>query len=174
VLGIVLHKSTRISEINVLEILDSDHLPILFYMLDHVSTKDILAPVETFTDRDRFQSLVSDLISPGTQIHNFEDAEETARKVTASMSSAYRLSTYKITLSELNEKLPELERFLQLKHRLRKLWQETRDPACKTAVNWVNKTIRKVTQKKIKNGGTQKLVISRLHLKLYGPRQKSC
>jgi hypothetical protein len=56
VLGIVLHKNTRISEINVLEILDSDHLPILFYMLDHVSTKNILASVETFTDWDRFQT----------------------------------------------------------------------------------------------------------------------
>jgi hypothetical protein len=33
-------------------------------------------------------------------------------------------------------------------HRLRKLWHETRDPACKTAVNWVTKTIRRMTQKK--------------------------
>jgi hypothetical protein len=46
----------------------------------------ILAPVETFTDWDRFQSLVSDLISPSTQINTFEDAEERARKFTASMA----------------------------------------------------------------------------------------
>jgi hypothetical protein len=147
---VVLHKNTRISEINLLEILDSDHIPILSYMLDHVSTKDILAPVVTFTDRDRFQSLVSDLISPSTQIHTFKDAEGTARKFTASVASAYRLSTHKITLSEINEELPEYERLLQRKHSLRKLWQETRDPVCKTAVNWVNKTIRKMSQKKIK------------------------
>jgi hypothetical protein len=31
---------------------------------------------------------------------------------------------------------------------LRKLWQETRDPACKTAVNWVTKTIRRIARKK--------------------------
>jgi hypothetical protein len=66
------------------------------------------------------------------------------------MPSAYRLSTHKITLSELNEELPELGWLLQLKHRLRKLWQETRNPACKMAVNWVKKTIRKMTQKKVK------------------------
>jgi hypothetical protein len=66
----------------------------------------------------------------------------------ASIASAYRLPTHKITLSELNEELPELDRLLQLKHRLRKLWQETRDPACKTAVNWVIKTIRRMTRKK--------------------------
>jgi hypothetical protein len=32
--------------------------------------------------------------------------------------------------------------------RLRKLWQETRDPACKTAVNWVTKAIRRMSRKK--------------------------
>jgi hypothetical protein len=37
-----------------------------------------------------------------------------------------------------------LERLLNHKQRLRKLWQETREPACKTAVNWVTKTIRRI------------------------------
>jgi endonuclease/exonuclease/phosphatase (EEP) superfamily protein YafD len=41
VLDIVLHRNVRISEVNVVEILDSDHLPILFHMLDHVSARDI-------------------------------------------------------------------------------------------------------------------------------------
>jgi hypothetical protein len=50
----------------------------------------------------------------------------------------------------LNEELPELDRLLQLKHRLRKLWQEIRNPACKTAVNWVIKTICRMTRKKTK------------------------
>jgi hypothetical protein len=76
VLGIVLHRNVRISEVNVLEILDSGHLPILFHMLDHVSTRDISAPVEIHTDWERFQSLASDLISPRTQIHTCEDAEK--------------------------------------------------------------------------------------------------
>jgi hypothetical protein len=98
----------------VLEILDSDHLPILFYMLYHVSTRDILAPIKIF-------------IAP-----------------------AYRLSTHKITLSNLKEELPELERHRQIKNRLRKLWQETRDPASKTALNWVTKIVRRMTQKRLK------------------------
>jgi hypothetical protein len=37
---------------------------------------------------------------------------------------------------------------LKHKQRLRKLWHETRDPACKTAVNWVTKTIRRMTRRK--------------------------
>jgi hypothetical protein len=148
VLDIVLHRNVRITDENILEILDSDHLPILFHMLDHVSTRDISAPVEIHTVWEGFQSLASDLISPRTQIHTYEDAEEAARNFAASIASAYRLSTHKIPLSEPNEELPELDRLLQLKRRLRKLWQETRDPACKTAVNWVTKTIRRMIDKK--------------------------
>jgi hypothetical protein len=40
------------------------------------------------------------------------------------------------------------ERLLKHKQRLRKLWQETRDPACKTAVNWVTKSIRRIARKR--------------------------
>jgi len=134
------HKNIRICDVNVFEILDSDTLLVLFQRLDHVSTRDISVPVEINTDWERrFQSLASDLISPRTQIHTFEDAEEAARKFAASIASAYRLSTNKITPSELNEELPDRDCFHQLKQRLKKLWQEIRDPACKTAVNWVKK-----------------------------------
>jgi hypothetical protein len=79
----------------------------------------------------------------------FDDAETAVRNFAASIASAYRLSTYKITIPDLNEELPELDRLLQLKHRLRKLWQETRDPACKTATNWLTKTIRMTRKKAI-------------------------
>jgi hypothetical protein len=48
----------------------------------------------------------------------------------------------------MNTDLPGLDRLLNHKQRLRKLWHETRDPACKTAVNWVVKTIRRMTRKK--------------------------
>jgi hypothetical protein len=141
VLDIMVHRNVRLSEVNALEILDSDHLSTLFHMLDHVSSRDIKNPIETHTDWERFRSLASELISPSTQIHTFEDAEQTALIFAASIASAYRLSTHKITLSELNEELPELDRLLQLKNKLRKLWHESRDPASKTAVNWVTKTI---------------------------------
>jgi hypothetical protein len=148
VLDIVLHRNVRISEVKVLEILESDHLPILFHMMDHVSTMEISAPDEIHTDWERFKSLASDLISPKTQIHTSEDAEVTARNFAASIASTYRLSTNKITFSELNEELPELDHLLQLNYRLRTLWHETRNPTRKTAVNWVTKTIRRMTRKK--------------------------
>jgi oligoendopeptidase F len=113
-------------------------------MLDHFSTRDISASVEIHTDWEGFQSLASDLISPRTQNHTCEDAEERARNFaasTASTASAFRLSTNKISLSELNEELLELDRLPQLKHRLRRLWHETRGPKYKMAVNWVTETI---------------------------------
>jgi hypothetical protein len=117
-------------------------------MLDHVSTRNISASIEIYTDRLWFQSLASDIISPRTQIHTFEDVEEAAHNFTTYIASAFRLSTHKFTISELNEELPERDSLLQLEHRLRKLWQETKDPACKMAVNWVTKTIRRMTHKK--------------------------
>jgi hypothetical protein len=42
------------SDINVLEILDSDHLPILFHVLDHVRTRDNSAPTEIHTHWKQF------------------------------------------------------------------------------------------------------------------------
>jgi hypothetical protein len=67
------------------------------------------------------------------------------REFTASIALAYRLSTSKITISEVNTELPGLDRLLKQKQRLRKLWQETRDPACKTAGKWVTNATRRMT-----------------------------
>jgi hypothetical protein len=66
----------------------------------------------------------------------------------ASVASAYRLSTSKITLSDINNDIPGLDQLLKHKRKRRKSWQETRDPACKTAVNGMTKSIRRMTRKK--------------------------
>jgi hypothetical protein len=70
------------------------------------------------------------------------------RDFTVSIASAYRLSTSRITISDLHNYLPVLDRLLGYKKKLRKLWQETRDPEFKTALNWVWKSIRRLTRKK--------------------------
>jgi hypothetical protein len=46
VLDIVVHKNIRLSDLTVSDILDSDHLPIMFHILDHVRTKQISEPLE--------------------------------------------------------------------------------------------------------------------------------
>jgi hypothetical protein len=58
------------------------------------------------------------------------------------------VSTKTTTISDRNRGPSSLERLFKRKQRLRKLWQETRDPACKTAVNWVTETIRKIVRKR--------------------------
>jgi hypothetical protein len=103
VLDIVVHRNIRISDVNEQEILDSDHLPILFHMLHHDSTRNKSAPIEIHTDWEQLQSLVSVLIAPRTQIHTSEDAEDAGRKFAASITSPYRLSTHKIALLKLND-----------------------------------------------------------------------
>jgi hypothetical protein len=148
VLNIVVHKNIRISNVTVSDILDSDHLPIIFHILDHVKTQNASAPLEKFTDWERFQSLASNLTLPRTKINSGVEADKTARDFTASMASAYRLSTSKITLSDLHSNIPGLDRLLKYKKRIRKLWQETRDPGCKTVVSRVSKAIKCMIQKK--------------------------
>jgi hypothetical protein len=117
VLDIVVH-------ITVCDILDSDHLPIVFHILDHIRTKKLSEPLEKFTDWELFQSLTLTLISPRIEINSWIEADKAACHLVASIASAYRLST----LSELNNVVPDLDQLLKYKKKLRKLWQETRDP----------------------------------------------
>jgi hypothetical protein len=63
VLDNVVHKYVRLSEVRVLDIMDSDHLPIVFCIMDHTKAREMLDPVEKFTDCKRFQSLTSALVS---------------------------------------------------------------------------------------------------------------
>jgi hypothetical protein len=81
------------------------------------------------------------------EINSCVEADKVARDFAASITSAYRLST-KTTISGRNRSSSSLERLLNHKQKLRKLGQETRDPACKTAVNWGTETIRRIARKR--------------------------
>jgi hypothetical protein len=71
------------------------------------------------------------------------------RDFTAPIAAAYRLARSRVTLSGINNHdLPGSVHLLKHKQRLKKLWQETRDPACKTSVSWAKKTIRKMSCRK--------------------------
>jgi hypothetical protein len=96
VLDVIVHKNVRLSEFIASDILDSGHLPVAFHLLDHVRTRNLSDPVETFTDSERFQSLASELFSPRFQINLREEASKAARNFTDSISSAYRISTRKL------------------------------------------------------------------------------
>jgi hypothetical protein len=113
VLDIVVHKNMRISNVTVSDILDSDHLPIIFHILDHVRTQNAKASLEKFTDLEQFQSLASNLISPRIEINSGAEANKAARAFTASITSTNRLSTSRITLTDLNSDLPGLDRLLK-------------------------------------------------------------
>jgi hypothetical protein len=101
-----------------------------------------------FTDWEQIQSLASNLISPRIKINSRVEADEAACDFTASISSVYRLSTSKVTSSELKNDLTGLDQLLKYKKRLRNSWKETRDPECKTAVNRALKSIRPMSQEK--------------------------
>jgi hypothetical protein len=100
-------------------------------------------------------------------------ARDAVSRTAASIASAYRLSTSKITLIDLNSDLPGLDRLLKYKKMMRKLWQEARDPGCKTAFNRVSKAIRRMIQKKILEQWETKLENTELTPQLIWPIAKS-
>jgi hypothetical protein len=120
-----------------------------FHLLDHVKVRNLWKPIEKLTNYERFQNIVSEFISPRQEINTGTEADKAARDFTASIAAAHRLSTRKVALSDVNSELPGLDRLFKLKRRLRKLWQETRDPICKTAVNWATKSMRRLTSRKV-------------------------
>jgi hypothetical protein len=124
-MDIVVHKNVQLPEVIVSNILDSDHLPAVFHLLDHTRTRNLLEPVEKFTDWEQFLSVAPELISPRIQVNLGEEADKVAHNFTASIASAYRLSTSRITLPDLNKGLHSLESLLNCKWRLRKLWHVT-------------------------------------------------
>jgi hypothetical protein len=88
--NLLVHKNVQMSEVIVSDILESHHLPILVRFLDHIKTRNLPDPVDKFTDWERFQSLVSELISPRIQINTVEEANKSTRNYIASITSAYR------------------------------------------------------------------------------------
>jgi hypothetical protein len=114
--------------------------------LDHDITTKVSEPLQKFTDWERFPNLVSKLISPRIEINSRVEADKAARAFTSYIASGYVLST--IILSELNNDLPGLNRLLKYKKTVIKLWQETRDPVCKTAGNGVSQSITRMARKK--------------------------
>jgi endonuclease/exonuclease/phosphatase (EEP) superfamily protein YafD len=130
VLDLVFRKVVWLSEVRMLIIMDSDHLSIMFCIMDYIKDREMLDPVEKFTDWERFQSLASVLVSPRMEINLCVEADKAACDFTASIASAYRLSTKTTTISDNNRGSSSLERLRKHKQRLRKLCQETRDPAC--------------------------------------------
>jgi hypothetical protein len=148
VLDIVVHKDVRLSEVRVMDITDSDHLPIMLCILNHSKGREILDPVENFTDWERFHGFASALLSPRVEINSCIEADKAARDFAASIASAYRLSTKTTRISDRNRGSFNLEGLLKHRQRFRKLRQETKDTACKTAVNRFTKTIRRIARKR--------------------------
>jgi hypothetical protein len=108
-LDTVVHKNGRLSDVVVSDILDSDHLPIIFHLLGHIRNRNLSGPVDKFTYWERFQSMATELISPRIEINSGAESDKAVRDFTASIASAYRLSTRKNTVSKFYEDLPGLK-----------------------------------------------------------------
>jgi hypothetical protein len=112
-LDIVVHQNIRLPHVIISDILDSDQLPIVFHILDHVEIRNLSESIKKFTDWDRFQSLASELISLKVEINSGVEADKAARDFKASIASVYRLSTSKNTILDINNDLRGLDLLLK-------------------------------------------------------------
>jgi hypothetical protein len=78
VLDIVVHNIVQLSEVFCLDILDSDHLPVIFHLLDYVRTRNVSDPADKVIDWEWFQSLASELF-------HLEEADKVPCNLTASI-----------------------------------------------------------------------------------------
>jgi hypothetical protein len=107
VLETVIRQNIRSSSVILSDIQDFDHLPV-FQILDHVKTKHRWEPVEKF----RLGTVSK---SPRIEVNSEEEADKAARNFTASLASAFRLSSCKVTLLDMkNHDLPGFH--LMIKH----------------------------------------------------------
>jgi hypothetical protein len=79
----------------VTNILGSDHLLIIFSVLDPVRTREARDPVEKPTDWELLQSLAYELIFQNIQIPSSNEADKAVRHFEV---SAYRIQTRKTTI----------------------------------------------------------------------------
>jgi hypothetical protein len=86
---LVVHQNDRLSEVIVPEIVDSDHLPVMFTILNAFGVRDALDPVEKL-----FQSLAYHLIPAGIQIYSSEEADKAACAYVASTECPRRKGQY--------------------------------------------------------------------------------
>jgi hypothetical protein len=91
VLHIVIHHNIRVSNVIVSDNLNSDRLPIIFRILDHVKIRNLSETIEKFTDWDRFRNLASKLISPRIKIKSGVEADKSEGSFTPSIALACRL-----------------------------------------------------------------------------------
>jgi hypothetical protein len=94
---IVVRQNIDLSEIIVMDILDSDHLTIMFSIMDPVRTRESLDPVEKPTDWELCQSLASELVLPNIKMYSSNEPGKYARDFVASLVSAHGQSTRKTT-----------------------------------------------------------------------------
>lgn len=116
------------SEVIVTDILDLDHLPVKFSILDPIRRREALYLVEKVTDWKLFQSLASELLFLSIQIHSSNKSDEAARDFAASIALAYSLSTIKSKILDWKHKIPVLDVLSKHKRKRRKLLQQARDP----------------------------------------------
>lgn len=135
---------TKFTTINAL---DSDHLPILINVSgNYIKTPERIHKT-TITNWDNVNKELHQAIPKNPSISTSEDIVSAVDILTTTISNIHQQNTTHIELHD-KKLLPSYFTYLiKAKRRFRRLWQSTRDPQAKRALNRLQNAIRKQARK---------------------------
>ena len=132
-----------VTELSTINALDSDHLPILI----HLSGNFIKIPKPPYkTANTNWEAVTKELhlIVPGNPpISTIEDIDSAVDLLTTTISETYLQHTTYTEPQDRPFAPPHFIYLIKAKRRFRRLWQTTRDPKTKRALNRLQNAIRK-------------------------------
>ncbi|GFS70651.1 probable RNA-directed DNA polymerase from transposon X-element [Nephila pilipes] len=132
------------STVTVKNELSSDHDPLLF----QINLTNFIPPrnnYRKFTNWQKFQNIVKEIIPGNPIINNPEEIENHVNNFIETIQTAIDQSSVGKLITHSPSLLPEpIRNIIRNKNRLRKRWQETRDPNLKKSLNKQTKHINRI------------------------------
>lgn len=131
-----------VKEIQTLDELNSDHIPVLL-QLDFTLEKEIIrARIRHVIRWDYFRKYLSDIHIPRPNITTTGELDFHVECLTETLQSA-KFQALQPNKHSMNSTSPDIDALILQKKQLRRRWQLYRDPADKTKLNQVTRTIQK-------------------------------
>lgn len=148
VLDIFLLKTSVIpGNVQTINALDSDHLPILV----HFTSSAVIRTFKTYrkpcTDWSQYKNDLSEVVPGNPILNTTQDIEEGIKILSDTLLDSYSKASHfsEEDISDTTDNT-ELIFLIQAKHRARKKWQDTGDPQSKRCYNRLNKAVRNKTK----------------------------
>lgn len=140
VLDIVLHKNLIFQmTVNVLNELDSDHLPVLLELLSNNKYKE-KRKHKTIIDWEKYKKITGEIKLSNPTLTSKRDIDDAVDHLTSEIILAKRMASKEVPTTKSMDK--KIQKLLQEKKKARKNFTRTRDPRFKTEYNNLIRIVR--------------------------------